>query len=152
MDLEEKKALLNASLERAAEQLGDITPHVYARYYERCPDARASFEELHPGNRRQLEGQMVEQALYCLMEWYDCPGEIEIILVTTIPHHIETLHVKFEHFAELIDAVCETVTATIPPQQSGELAVWEELQAAMKALCKEGAEYVRIPARQMAGS
>jgi len=37
MDLEAKKAALNSSLERAAEDLGDITPHVMAAYYARNP-------------------------------------------------------------------------------------------------------------------
>jgi hypothetical protein len=152
MDIEEKKALLNSSLERAAEQLGDITEKVYARYYERFPEAQQRFAELHPGGQHRLEGEMVEQVLYCLMQWFDCPGEIEIILLTTIPHHIDTLHVKPAFFSELMTTVCETIIATIPPGESGERAVWDELQETMQTLCDQGSQYARATLAQAAYS
>lgn len=147
MDIEAKKAALEASLERAAERLGDITPHVYDIYYRRCPEAKADFEYHFPGDNHPLEGQMVEQALYCLMEWYDSPGEIEIILLGTVPHHIETLHIQPRHFSELINAVCETIVATIPPGNAEEMAVWRELQGELMALFDASAQYAR-PAGQ----
>lgn len=143
MDLVAKKAALEASLERAAEQLGDITPHVYETYYRRCPEAKADFDHHFPGDSHPLEGQMVEQALYCLMEWFDSPGEIEIILLSTVPHHIETLHIEPRHFSELINAVCETIVATIPPERSEELAVWKELRGELIALFDASALYAR---------
>ena len=143
MNIAAKKAALEASLERAAEQLGDITPHVYETYYRRCPEAKADFDYHFPGDRHPLEGQMVEQALYCLMEWYDSPGEIEIILLGTIPHHIETLKIPPRHFSELIIAVCETIVTTIPPNRPEELAVWEELGGELMALFDASAQFAR---------
>jgi hypothetical protein len=141
MNVEEKKALLHSSLERAAEQLGDITPHVMAAYYARHPGARQRFEELHPGNPGRLEGEMVEQVLYCLMEWYDSPGEIEVIFMTTVPHHVDTLHVWSGYFSDLITAVCETVVATITPAQVGERAVWQELERDLLELARNCASF-----------
>ena len=141
MDVEAKKALLQSSLERAAGQLGDITPHVMASYYARHPEARERFEVLHSGNPRRLEGEMVEQVLYCLMEWFDSAGEIEIILVTTVPHHIDTLHIRPGLFIDLIAAVCETVVSTIPPDRADERGVWAELERELSRLSSSSAEY-----------
>lgn len=134
MDLDAKKALLDVSLERAAEQLGDITPHVMEAYYRRHPEARRRFEDLASGERGALEQQMVDQALYCLMVWVESPLQIEIILNTTVPHHMQTLDIPSHLFSELIAATCATIVSTIPPQKTGELALWNELHAGIKAL------------------
>jgi len=147
MDKNQKRELLDASLERAAEQLGDITPHVMERYYAKLPGARERFEHFQPDNRQRLEGQMVEQVLYCLMEWYECPGEIEFILLNTIPHHIDTLGIAPEHFAELLLLVCDTIAGTIPVDQPDERAVLAGLRATMLDLYSQGASYARTPAR-----
>jgi hypothetical protein len=143
MDVVKKQALVHSSLTRAAESLGDITATVYALYYARCPNGRLLFDDLHPGGRAQLEGTMVQQALYCLMSWFDSPGEIEIVLISTIPHHIETLGVSGEMFTRLITAVCDTITSTIPPHEEHELAVWRELHSDLIGLCEESAKHVR---------
>ena len=144
MELATKKALLESSLERAADALGDITPHVYEDYYARFPEARTSFELLYPGGAKLLEGEMVSQALYCLMEWFDSPGEIEIILLGTVPHHIETLGIQPYLFKELIVAVCDTIQATIPAEEAGERAIWAELRSEMLSLFAEAAAYARV--------
>lgn len=143
MDAQDKGLLLDASLERAAGQLGDITPLVYETYYQRCPEARAKFTELYPGGAERLEGEMVEQALYCLMEWFRSPGEIEIVLLGTVPHHIETLGIEPYLFSELIIAVCDTLEATVPDNAADERAVWAELRGAMLELFKVAASYAR---------
>lgn len=145
MDTEEKQALIQSSLERAAEALGDITGPVYALYYSRCPKARQRFAELYPQGQDRLEGTMVEQVLYCLMYWFESPGEIEIVLISTIPHHIETLGVPGDMFSELITAVCDTVTATIPAEAEAERAVWRDLHAELVELCGESAKHARPP-------
>ena len=143
METAEKKALLEASLMRAAEQLGDITAPVFAHYYARCPQAPAMFRHHDPHGRDQLEGTMVEQALYCLMHWFDSPGEIEIILITTIPHHIETLGISGELFSGLLESVCDTITATIPPGEDSERAVWRELSDTLLGICTESASHAK---------
>lgn len=39
MQIPEKQVLLDSSLERAAALLGDLIPHVFARYYSAFPEA-----------------------------------------------------------------------------------------------------------------
>ena len=143
MDLETRKALLHSSLERVVDVLGDITAPVMALYYARHPEARALFTYHDRNNPARLEGTMVEQVLYCLMQWYDSPGEIEIILITTLPHHIETLGVSNALFCALLTAVCDTVVETIPQAECGERAVWRELHDTLVALSTEAASHAR---------
>ncbi|HMO69199.1 MAG TPA: hypothetical protein PKD92_13965 [Novosphingobium sp.] len=143
MELDNRRALLQCSLQRASEVLGDITPHVYAAYYARFPEARASFEQLHPGSVARLEGERVSQSLYCLMEWFDSPGEIEIVLLGTIPHHIETLGIAPQHFSELLLCTCDTLMATIPAEAGDERAVMAELRSTMAELFALGASQVQ---------
>ena len=81
----DEQALLDAILERAAEELGDITPLVLDRFYARFPEARDRFEALWPGNAGALEGDMVERALYCIMMWIEARSEIEIMLRESVP-------------------------------------------------------------------
>lgn len=142
-DIERAKALLDSSLERAADRLGDITPHVMSLLYSRFPEARERFETLYPGGRERLEQEMVEQALFCLMEWLNDRAVIEIILTTTIPHHAEVLAVAPKLFSGLVTAVCDTITATIPAHETAEHAVWAELHAAIQAQVEAGALQVR---------
>lgn len=84
---------------------------------------------------------MVEQALYCFMEWYESQGEIEIVLMSTVPHHIQTLQVDPRHFSELMVAVSDTIVATIPPDKADELAVWAELRNDLMELVEGSAKY-----------
>lgn len=141
MSVEDKQRLIHSGLERAAEVLGDITAPVYALYYAHCPQARARFAELHANGQERLEGSMVEQVLYCVMYWFESPGEVEIVLLNTIPHHIETLGVTVEMFSRLITAVCDTVVAIIPADAENERAAWHELHVDLMGLCAESAQY-----------
>lgn len=143
MDVAEKQSVIQIGLTRAAEVLGDVTAPVYELYYKRCPEARERFDYFYPEGRERLEGSMVEQVLYCLMYWFDSPGEIEIVLITTIPHHIETLGVTNDMFAKLITAVRDTITATIPPEAESERTVWRDLHDELLQLCAESAKHAR---------
>lgn len=116
--------LVDAVLERAAETLGDITPHVMERYYGRFPEARERFAFHSPENPARLEREMVEQALYCLMRWHSDRGEIEVILDSTIPHHEVALGVASDLFTGMLDALCETIAETIPADAELERGAW----------------------------
>ena len=82
---------------------------------------------------------MIEQALYCLMRWHSDRGEIEIVLATTVPHHLHALGIAVALFTGLIDAVCETVAATIPANQADEMRCWNEMRRTMKEFMIENA-------------
>lgn len=138
MDVERAKALLDASLDRAAAELGDVTPHAMALFYAKHPEARERFDALYPGGRERLEQEMVEQALFCLMEWLNDRAVIEIILTTTVPHHAEVLAVSPELFLGLLGAVHDTVRATIPAHATEELAVWADIHAGLRAHVLQG--------------
>lgn len=127
MNTADKNALIEQTLHRAAEQIGDITAPVMARYYERHPRARAAFDTHGRGNRPQLEGEMVERALYYLMYWFESPGEIEIALSGSVIHHNDTLLIPPQWYGDLIKATADAIVATIPPGNETELAAWEEL-------------------------
>jgi hypothetical protein len=142
MRLEEKKALLHVSLERAAELLGDITQPTMEHYYLRFPAARSAFEELWQGNRSQLEGEMVERALYCLMYWFESPGEIEILLSGSVLHHNDTLRVPPEWYGGLIDATTDVIVGTIPPDHGPELDVWDELRRELHGVIQQCRQFI----------
>lgn len=134
LDLDAKTALLETSLERAADRLGDITNPVMDRYYILHPGARASFREHGLGNTVKLEAEMVESVLYCLMNWLDRPQEIRVMFGSTVPHHEETLHVNSDWFRGLVDAAVHVIVETIPEAAQDEREVWEDIHQGVNAL------------------
>jgi hypothetical protein len=140
MSSAEKLAMVEEILTRVAEDMGDITQAVFALYYQRLPEARERFQFHAQGNIANLEGEMVAQALYCLMTWFESPGEIEILLLGSVPHHKETLHIPTIYYRELINATAEVVEQSIPPENSEELNVWGELRRALQTLVDDSAE------------
>lgn len=127
MSSAEKLAVVEQILTRAAEDMGDITQAVLALYYERLPEARERFEHHAQGNVGNLEGEMVAQTLYHLMTWFESPGEIQILLLGSVPHHRDTLHVPTVFYRELINATVEVVGQSIPPENREKLEIWREL-------------------------
>jgi hypothetical protein len=139
MERTEKVELIGAVLERAADVLGDITRPVVELCYAPNPEIRALFEALYPSDPEHLEGTMVEQSIYCLMYWPERPGEIEIVLVSTIPHHIETVGIGMEHFIHFFDAVGDVVAATIPRSETAQARAWEAQRGELAALMQRSA-------------
>lgn len=127
MDMEHKKALLDNSLERAAELLGDITGPTMAHYYKRFPEAKSSFEEHGLGRSTSLETEMVDSVLYCLMYWLERRFEIEIIFGASVPHHEDTLKIKHEWYVGLVQSAATVISDTIPKTEKAELEVWQEI-------------------------
>jgi hemoglobin-like flavoprotein len=117
--------------------LGDITPHVMRHFYAAMPEAKERFEFHNPVHREKLEGEMVEQSIYCLMQWHTSRSEIEIILATTVPHHMVALDISFEQFSGMIDSVCDVVAETIPAGQEAEHRAWSDLHRDMAAILLE---------------
>lgn len=129
----EKAALIDDILMRAAEQIGDVTVPAMEAFYRRHPEALAVFESLSRGWREQLEGQMIENSVYCLMRWFEAPGEITVMLQESVPHHHETLQVPADWYRDLIEFTAELIAKTIPAENVAEQAVWS---AARQELCK----------------
>ena len=58
-------------------------------------------------------------------------GEVRIILANTVPHHAITMQVPLALLGGMLDAVCDTVLATVPAHAEEERAVWNDLRAAL---------------------
>lgn len=127
-----KRELLEQTLERAAESVGDITGPTMERFYAGFPDARDAFDRLCVGNRQHLEERMVENCLYCMMEWYGRPGEVRGLIEDQIPHHIRTLEVSAEWYWEMLRASLEVIIETIPADAQAERAIWAEMSDGLK--------------------
>jgi hypothetical protein len=141
----EKMALVEQTLTRTAERLGDITGPVMAHYYQLFPQALEAFEAHSQGDRSRLEGEMVERALYCLMYWFESPGEIEILLSGSVIHHNDTLQVPPSWYNELISATADTIIGTIPAKNTEELALWEELRSDLQEVIDDSSKLVSMP-------
>ncbi len=137
MNNAEKVALVEDILMRAAEQIGDVTPAAMETYYRDHPEVKDAFEKHGLGRRDQLEGMMIENSLHCLMHWFDSPGEIEILLSGSVPHHADTLQVPPEWYADLLEATADVIRATIPPENDNELAVWDEARNDLRTVIED---------------
>lgn len=126
-----KQQLVERSLERAAEQLGDITAPLMARYYASFPVAKASFTHHGLGRRDLLETEMVGNVLYCLMTWFERPEEIRIILYDSVPHHADTLKVGADWYRGMLDAGIDLIEETLPEDATDERAAWAEMRAGL---------------------
>ena len=131
----DRAAIAEASLERLAEAKGDITVEVIDHYYRACPDARASFEFHGLDNVAELEGRMVSETVFFLMQWAADPATTKISQGTTICHHQDTLEIGPRWYLGLIDAVLEVLWETIPASNATEREMW-------LAIRTEAAEFI----------
>lgn len=119
---------IDAILEQAADALGDLTPHVMARYLACHPEAAAWFNAHGLGEPQRLAGRMVESVVYFLMEWRRSRAAVQIALLDTFPHHVRTLGITPEAFRGLLQAVCEVVRHTLPEQAHRQRTAWSRLE------------------------
>lgn len=126
-----RHALLETALERAADQLGDPTVPVMAAFYARFPEARASFEHHWPGKADRLEAEMVGNAVYFIMTWFDRRSEVEITFGSSVPHHHHTLAVPAAWYEGLIVAAVDVLAATCPDDAADEAEMWQVLRAGL---------------------
>ncbi len=70
MTNDEQTANILAAMEQVAEKAGDITPAIFARYFERCEDSKALMDHMD----EHMLGRMMDQVLLLIME----PGEEEL--------------------------------------------------------------------------
>ncbi len=138
-------ALIEATLTRTAEQLGDITPRVIERLYRQFPAMEASFAHHGLGKQAQLEGDMVQNALYCLMDWHADPGSIEVMLFNSVPHHHYTLQVPPQWYAGLLEVTAEVIGETIPAAAEDERNAWQSLTAELLQVLEESSRQTDAP-------
>lgn len=119
-----KPHLAIASMERLAEQRGDITAEVLELYYARFPEARSSFEHHGCGNTAELESRMVNTTAFFLLQWIESRSSLVIEQGTTIPHHHDTLLVGPQWYMGLIDAVLVVLLDSIPEANTDEREMW----------------------------
>lgn len=133
MQKAEKIALIETSLLRAAEILGDLKEPVMTRFYRQYPQALAVFEHLACGDRQRLEAMMIDNVLYCIMQWFERPEEIRIILYSSVPHHEATLKVDADWYEALLAAGVDLIADTVPADAEQELALWSEMRSGFSA-------------------
>ena len=121
---EDRLALAERSLERLADERGDVTGEVLAAYYARHPDARASFEHHGLGHTQLLEARMVSESLFLLLQWIESPSTARIDHGTAIPHHNDTMQVPPHWYLGLVDAALEVLLDSIPSDSGDEIAMW----------------------------
>lgn len=135
MNNSEKLQVLESILERAANELGDITPVVLADFYSLHPGSRELFGHHGGQNMSRMESDMVESALYCLMTWFDRPAEIEVMFTHTIPHH-EMLDIPVEQFAGLLQSTLRVLGKTLPDGDNRDTRIWGELESSLLELAQ----------------
>ena len=135
MNNTDKLEVLESILDRAAGELGDVTPAVLAHFYTLHPGSRDLFGHHGGQNRSRMEADMVGSALYCLMTWFDRPAEIEIMFTHTIPHH-EMLDIPVEQFTGLLESTIHVVGDTLPADDSVSATVWRELENSLLELAR----------------
>jgi len=139
LTLAERMTLMETTLERAAEAVGDLTRPVRDRFYRRYPEAAASFHELGLGEPGPLEARMIESALFCLMHWLEESTVVKTLVDVYLPHHCITLNVREEWFQGMVEETADIVMETIPPEQAAEQAVWGEIRAGLIAAIADAA-------------
>jgi len=140
----DRSTLAERSFERLAEQQGDITQGVIDNYYRDNPGTRESFDFHGLGNRPDLEGRMVAETVFMLMQWAVDPAGTKISQGTTICHHQDTLHVGPHWYIGLIDAVLAALWTSIPQDAQDERDMWVEIRAEIAAFIESlRAEFIR---------
>lgn len=129
----EKLAVIEAGLERAAEQLGDITAPVIAEFYSRYPLAQASFAHHMPGSPAKLEAEMVGNTLYYVMTWFEKPVDARIAFDSSVPHHRVALNVPPDWYRGFIDAFLDVVEPAAVADDR-DRAVWSDLREGLVGL------------------
>ncbi|MEZ5682000.1 MAG: hypothetical protein R3E14_11995 [Erythrobacter sp.] len=121
-------ALAERSLQRLADERGDVTDEVLAAYYARHPDARASFQHHGLGETKALEARMVSESLFLLLQWIESPSTARIDHGTAITHHNDTMQIPPHWYLGLVDAALEILLGSIPANCAEERAMWLDLR------------------------
>ncbi|QPC97860.1 hypothetical protein [Qipengyuania soli] len=125
---EDRVTLAERSLQRLADERGDVTGEMIDAYYRRHPDARASFEHHGLGHTHELEARMATEALFLLLQWVESPPTARIDHGTAIVHHNDTMLIPPRWYLGLVDAALEILFETIPADCDDEREMWLEVR------------------------
>lgn len=113
-------ALLERSFEVAAERGGDITPLVFARFFEIAPKAEALFQldTLDP----QARGRMLAEMLTMLVDQARGEGYVGPTLATIAADHVAYGVEDFSLYEAWLDALTDVVRALNAAEWSSDIA------------------------------
>lgn len=131
---EQRKAAIDARLERYAEQHGDPTTPVMTAFYARYPAARASFAHHAPLGPAKLEAEMVGNTLYYLMTAFESPLETRIYFDSSVPQHRVALDVSPDWYRGFIDLTIDVIEQGAPALGPAEAAAWADLREMLVGL------------------
>ena len=119
--------LLERSFEVAAERGGDITPLVFARFFEIAPKAEAFFEldTLDP----QARGRMLAEMLTMLVDQARGEGYVEPTLATIAADHVAYGVEDFSLYEAWLEALTDVVRVLNAAQWSPQIALAWQLQS-----------------------
>jgi len=117
------------SLERLSLECGDVTAEVMKRFYRAFPDARASFIHHGLSDVAGLEGRMVAESAFLLLQWSESPQTARIDHGTAVPHHNDTLKVGPHWYLGMVDAFLSLLYETIPAEAPEERNHWENIRS-----------------------
>ena len=110
-----------------------VTAPVMAEFYRRYPDARASFLHHSPHNPASLEAEMVGNALYYVMTWFESPSEARIAFDSSVPHHRVALGVPPDWYRGFLEAFID-VMEPVAVANAQDQAVWADLREGLVGL------------------
>src|SRR5262249_8892328 len=99
------RALIEASLERAAERAGDLTPLVYDRLFTEQPEARALFWRDKSG---QIKGEMLARVFEAVLDFIGERQYADHLIQTSV-----TVHSEYDVAPEVFRTFFGIVAATL---------------------------------------
>ncbi len=113
--------LVNQSLELAAEIAGDITPAIYARYFESCPGSEALMSHIDELVQAKMMAEVYR--LVMLGRYEDETGYLNF----EVDNHALAYSVEPHMYGNLLYALMDTVAETLGDQfQEDYKSAWED--------------------------
>ena len=113
--------LVSESLELAAELAGDITPAVYARYFERCPGSEALMSHID----ELVQGKMMVEVYRLVMQ--ENYSDEQAYLTFEVNNHALAYSVEPHMYGNLLTSLMDTVAESLGDQWTQSmLEAWED--------------------------
>ena len=120
--------LLDAIVERAAEQLGDVHPQILAYFFAQHPEAKQVFTHHGGAHQTSMQHAMVDWGLYCLFCWLEHTPEAKNVLTDAARQH-KSKHIDLEITHALMTSIFFIIGQSICDESSAERQLWNRLEA-----------------------